>query len=251
VLFMASGFAIHPYSRWYPPDRETPNDPDYASLADLGQLTNALDRIQRTYGSGVRFPIWNTEYGYQTDPPKHPTARFPWVSATTAAAHLNQAEYISWKNPRVQSFMQYLLFDPPGIPSRANDWGGYASGLVSWNNKQKPTFDAWRLPVWMPVTAGRRGARLEIWGCARPAFFALRARPGDADLVAVRFRPRGSTVFRTLTLIPVTSPRGYFDTRLAIPGSGTIRLGWRYPPDDPSLDAGALVSSRDVRVALR
>ncbi len=250
ALFGAGGFAIHPYSRWHPPNLETPNDPDYASLADIGQLTGALDRLQRVYGSHRQFPIWNTEYGYLTDPPKHTSARIPYISPTTAAAFLNQAEYISWSNPRVRSFMQYLLYDDPAQPSAANDWGGFASGLIAWNGQPKPTYDAWRLPLWLPVSAAARGTRLEVWGCARPAAAALREALDAPESVAIRFRTTGGHGFTTIATVPITDPHGYFDVRVAFPGSGTVHLAWTYPPHDPALPAGTTVSSRSVTVTL-
>ncbi|HEY8765540.1 MAG TPA: hypothetical protein VIM18_15195, partial [Solirubrobacteraceae bacterium] len=128
-LFEASGFADHPYSRWHPPNVERPNNRDYSSLADIGQLERSLDRVQRAYGSGKRFAIYNTEYGYLTSPPKHPTRTTPIISTTTAALFLNQAEYMSWRNPRMKSFSQYLLADPV-VPKLSNDYGGFASGLL-------------------------------------------------------------------------------------------------------------------------
>ena len=71
------------------------------------------------YGSPAHLQIFDTEFGYITSPPKHDNQRepkppyyYPWVSTATAAYYLNWAEYISWQNPRVGSFCQYLLHDP-------------------------------------------------------------------------------------------------------------------------------------------
>ena len=104
------------------------------------------------YGSHKRFPIYNTEFGYITTPPKHDSKKTPWVGQAKAAYYLNWAEYISWRNPRLISFSQYLLYDP--LPARpGNDWGGFASGLLSYGkHKPKATYAAWRLPLYMPVT---------------------------------------------------------------------------------------------------
>ena len=52
-----------------------------------------LDRLNRAYGSRTQFPIWNTEYGYWTNPPEA-AAR---ISPATAAYYINWAEYLSWK----------------------------------------------------------------------------------------------------------------------------------------------------------
>ena len=63
--------------RWYAPNHELDPDPtngsitaDYTSLGVIGNLGRALDRLQRVYGSDTRFPIYDTEFGYITSPPK-------------------------------------------------------------------------------------------------------------------------------------------------------------------------------------
>ena len=177
ALFNATGVSDHPYMRWYPPNLEEDPSPDFTSLGQIGNLEHALDRLQRVYGSRMRYPIWNTEFGYITSPPKHspdPTSKTPeyYVSAATAAYYLNWAEYISWRDPRIASFFQYLLSDP--LRSNAgDDWGGFASGLQTFSLNPKATYDAWRLPLYMPVTHARHGHALEVWGCVRPARFAI------------------------------------------------------------------------------
>ena len=129
ALFGASGVSVHPYSRWYPPNEERyPNCSDCTSLGDIGHLTAGLDRLQRVYGSNKRFPIYSTEYGYQTSPPKRspdPTSHDLFVSPSTAAAYINWAEYISYRNPRLASYDQYLLNDP-ARPTPDNDYGSFA-----------------------------------------------------------------------------------------------------------------------------
>jgi hypothetical protein len=230
ALFGASGFADHPYSRWYPPNAEPQNDPDYSSLADIGLLERALDRLNRVYGSNTRFPIWNTEYGYITSPPKHFTARLPYISPGTAAYYLNWAEYISWRDPRIRSTAQYLLGDPePATSSTA--FGGFASGLLKFDGTPKPTYDAYRLPLYLPVRTTRRGLSLEVWGCARPAPL-LSGATGAAQTVSIQLRAGATSRFKTVQTVPITSVRGYFDTRVVFPSGGTVRLMWSYSPVD-------------------
>lgn len=249
AMFAATGFAIHPYDRWYPPNVERPDDPDYASLADMARLERELDALQRAYGSRRQLPIWDTEYGYLTSPPKRPTRTTKYVSPATAAAYLNQAEYMSWRDPRLASFMQYLLRDPEA-PTATNGYGGYSSGIETWDGQLKPGYHAWRLPLYLPATAGKPGSSLEVWGCVRPAFFALQDVPLDPESVEVQFAPTGSDAFTTVATVPITDPHGYFDTHLTFPGSGTVRLTWAYPADDLLLPAGYRVYSREVSIAL-
>ena len=202
------------------------------------------------YGAHPRFPVWNTEYGYITSPPKHPTKRLPYLKQSTAAVYINWAEYISWKNRRIRSFMQYLLYD--GQPAtKSDDWGGFASGLENYSRKPKPSYDAFRLPLFLPVTKLRRGRSAEVWGCARAAHSAMIDAPADPETVEIQFRPKSGGSFTTLKTVTITDPHGYFDTRMSFPTSGTVRLSWTYPSDDPLLLPGLTVHSRSVSVSVR
>ncbi len=247
ALFQATAFSDHPYMRWYPPNHEQNPDPtnhlstsQYTSLGVIGNLTRTLDRLQGVYGSGKRFPIYDTEFGYITSPPKHDT-KYPYVSPTTAAYYMNWAEYLSWKNPRIKSFHQYLLRDPlPANPS--TDWGGFASGLISYKGTPKVTYAAYRLPLYLPVQTASSGQSLEVWGCARPAHFAA-LQTGQPQVVQIAFAPSGSSTFHTLTTVQVTDPDGYFDTRVVFPSSGTVALTWSYPDGTP-------IASRHVHITV-
>jgi hypothetical protein len=256
-LFSAGGFSIHPYDMAAPPDRPAKPDPDYAALSQLGNLAAVLDRSLRADGSNHRYRIWNTEYGYITHPP-----RGDGLSLSDQAYYLNWAEYLSYRNPRIASFMQFLLVDPDPTQG-AIHYGGFASGLLF--NPQvsggapKPAFDAWRLPLYVPVTSTRRGHKLEVWGCVRPAQYAL--RDGDGPQTAlVQFRARGRSGFQTVATVTFSDPNRscYFDRRLSFPASGTVRLAYSYPTDpalQPTLTAGMdelqPAVSRSVSVTVR
>jgi hypothetical protein len=261
-LFEASGISDHPYMRWYPPNREEAPDPQYTSLAEIGNLEYVADRLQRVYGSGRHLPIWDTEFAYITTPPKHdnqyePTQPHhqPWPSQATASDYLNWAEYISWRNPRMASFFQYLLQDP--LPStKSTDWGGFASGLLSYSGRAKATYAAWRLPLYMPRTTGRRGHRLQVWGCVRPAHYAL-LDTGQPQTAEIQFAPRSGGGYRTLATLRISSSKAscYFDMRVSFPSSGSVRLVWSYPAGDPLLGnyglSGRAAYSRVVAIRLR
>lgn len=216
ALFHASGFAIHPYPQGLPPNQQTPNEPDYAELADLPVVEQALDRLQRVYGSSTVFPIWSTEFGYQTKPPDpEPLTTTPAL----AAYYLNWAEYITWQNPRLQSYDQYLLQDPAS--------GIFASGLLFPNGEPKPGFYAYRMPIYLPVVSAPSGQPLEVWGCVRPARYARLATRTEQK-VQIQFQSGSHGAFRTVHAVALTSPYGYFDVALRFPGSGTVRLAWAY-----------------------
>jgi hypothetical protein len=261
ALFSASGVTDHPYMRWYPPNHEFNPDPvnhsstaEYSTLGVMGNLTRALDRLQAVYGSRTRFPIYDTEFGYMTSPPKHsPEAKVGYkvyfLSPTVASDYMNWAEYLSWRNPRLLSYEQYLLYDPIK-PTRANDFGGFASGLLSWNGVQKETYDAWRLPLYLPVTTVRNGHALEVWGCVRPAAFGA-LDSGSPQTAEIQFAPRSTGQYTTVDTVPVSSDSCYFDRHITFPSSGTVRLAYTYPSVDPAPTGGVQVTSRTVAVTVR
>jgi hypothetical protein len=235
-LFKASAFGDHPY-----PDNGSPiNDGktvDYATFPELGNLGAALDKVNRAYGSSKKYAIYNDEYGYIT----HPPASGHYVSQAKAAEYINWAEYLSWKNPRIASFMQYLLKDPP--PNKG-PYAGFASGLELPNGKHKPGYDAYRLPLYMPKTSITKGSAAEVWGAARPAPFLTR---DGAQSIAIQVN--GKPV---QTVKPGASG-GYFDAKVKFTRSGTVRLAFRYPTSDSLLpidDLGTTVYSRSFKISV-
>jgi hypothetical protein len=248
ALFGASGIAVHPYSRWYPPNVEAQPDPDYSTLAELPSFERGLDRLQRVYGSRTRLSIWNTEYGYLTSPPKRTAKGMQFISQATAAYYMNWAEYISWRDPRVATTMQYLLKDPLA-PLPSNAYGGFASGLLNFNGRPKAGYYAYRLPLYLPVTSARSGQSIEVWGCARPAYYASIDTGGQPQNVEIQFQPASGGAFTTVKTMTITDPHGYFDTRVSFPSSGTVRLTWSYPPSATDL-LPYRVYSRHVQITV-
>ena len=226
ALFQATGWSLHPYHLDTAPNVVSPPaDADWVTLADLPKLEGSLDRVQRVYGSHKRFPIYLTEFGLETNPP------LPLFQLTPAqqAVYLNQAEYMAWRDPRVQTLSQYLLKDAP--PGDGSPISAFASGLEFINGKAKPSFAAYRLPIWMPSVRAKRGHSLEVWGCVRPAKRYRRAAVGP-----VLIQLNG----RTIRSVDVTDPAGYFDVDLSFPRSGTVRLAWTYP-HGPTIYSRAVV----------
>jgi hypothetical protein len=233
ALFHASGFADHPYPQGQPPTVVTPDEPDYADFAALPKLQSTLDRLQQVYGSDTRFPIYSTEFGYETNPPEKLIRA---ISAGTAAQYMNWAEYLSWRNPRIRSYDQYLLMDSPS--------GMFATGLEYANGARKATYDAYRMPLFLPVSSARRGRPTEVWGCVRPAHYALIGSKRSQH-VEIQFKPdRATKGFHTVSSVPLSDADCYFDVRQAFPSSGSVRLKWSYP-------GGPAIFSRTARVDVR
>jgi hypothetical protein len=235
ILFDAGGMSLHPYPQGsLPPGEVTPFEPDYADLAALPTVERTLDRILSAYGASTGLPIYSTEFGYQTDPPEKLTTA---VSPALAAAYLNQAEYLSWRDPRLRSYDQYQLLDPPG----AGALGGFATGLRFASGVAKATYAAFRLPLFLPVTRTSSGHPLEVWGCARPwHYFSV----GGARMVAIQWRSSPASAWRAVRTVRLTNVHGYFDVPVSFPASGQVRLRWAYPQ-------GPVILSRTVSISIR
>jgi hypothetical protein len=235
ALFQASGFAAHLYPQGgLAPNFKIPDEPDYADLASLSQLELTLDRSQEAYDSHRRLPIYSTEFGYQTNPPERISKT---VDPVTAAYYLNWSEYISWRDPRVRSYAQYLLFDPPA----ASALGGFATGLKFKDGVPKPALAAFRMPLYLPITSAARGHAVEVWGCVRPAHYAQQ-QTGRPQRVEIQFAA-DSQPFKTVRTVLLSDPHGYFDVQVPFRQSGTVRLSWSYP-------RGATVHSRSVALTV-
>jgi hypothetical protein len=180
----------------------------------------------------VHLPLYSTEYGYKTNPPFPPA-----VSTETAAEYLNWGEYLSWRDPRIRAYDQYLLIDPPP------GGGEFVTGLLFADLRPKPSFFAYRMPLFLPVASGPASQPLEVWGCVRPARFA-RLDTGRPQAVEIQFRAAGAPSFRTLRSVQLTDAYGYFDVRQRFPASGAIRLRWSYPH-------GPTIFSRTAEVTIR
>ncbi len=255
-LFSSTGWSVHPYQLTAdanaPPDTTRYHNPDYVALSQLPRMASTLDRIQRVYGSGKRFPIWNDEYGYITDPPVYgevyPRCQCHYLSPSTAGAYINWAEYMSWLNPRVASTSQYLLYDPnPTL--NTPQYGGFASGLLYYptvlGGKPKPDYFAYRLPVFMPKTSTRVGNTLQVWGDVRTAPYAVADGDGP-QFVQVEFQSSPGGQWVSEKTLRVTDPHGYFETSVAFPSSGSVRIAWTYPTTDVSLASNLVTPTQTV-----
>ena len=153
--------------------------------------------------------------------------------------------------------MQYLLWDPnPTV--NVPEFGGFASGLVFYGGAPKPGYNAYRLPLFLPITSTRRGRSLEVWGGVRPAHYASLDTHGTPQQVQIQFQRGSSGAFTILKTVTITSSRGYFDLHLTFPASGTVRLAWSYPTNDPLLTPSLItpgsadtVYSRTVKVTVK
>jgi hypothetical protein len=162
----ADGFAYHPHGIRLAPNKRSPNHDD-AQMADLSRLTGALDKITRKGGFKVRgakrFPLYLTEWAYQTNPPD----KYAGVSQSLQAKYMRQGAYLAWKNSRVRNLTQYVYVDEPGSGS------GWQSGLFFTNGTPKLSLAVFPNPFWAQKI--KKGT-VQLWGQVRPGSGARSAQ---------------------------------------------------------------------------
>jgi hypothetical protein len=181
----------------------------------IRRLGSYLDEAARAGHLPAHLPIYDTEFGLQSNPPD------PTVSTSLAkqAAELNAKEKLSYDYPRLRSYAQYLLYDDPQRPGpRDVAWAGFQTGLRFGQGPPKPAWNAYRLPI----VVRRKGAGVRIWGRVRPG-------PGSRTLrlqvlKAGRWRDTGRPV-RTDSDGFFTARRGAVAAyRFRVPGVGVSRV---------------------------
>ncbi|HZU60070.1 MAG TPA: hypothetical protein VE983_03850 [Solirubrobacteraceae bacterium] len=237
-LFQATGFAHHPYSFFLAPDAPLAN-PQFAPLANLSRLEATLDSIFKGYGVPRRLPLYLDEYGYETNPPNP----IRGVSLHLQALYLDEAEYMAWRDPRVRTLSQYLLYDslPDSSFPRGTSgyWSTFQTGLLYANGRPKPALAAYRLPIFLPDPVARPGTRVLVWGMLRPAPRGSRQR---AEIQWRSDAPGAS--FRTIQTVSTSNPSEVVVARVAVPGTGMLRVQWRAP-------SGQIMLSREATVTVR
>jgi hypothetical protein len=188
------GFAHHPYG----PTQRVPAKKDIISLLAIRRLGRYLDRAARAGRMPLDLPIYNTEFGLQSNPPD------PTVSTTLArqAALINEKEELSYRYPRLRSYSQYLMYDDPPREgaSEQEAWSGFQTGLRFTDGRRKPAWEAFRLPI---VVHTRGRGRVLVWG---------RVRPGEGKRTVLLEARRGGS-WRQVGEVE-TDDAGYFEKRL-------------------------------------
>jgi hypothetical protein len=220
----ADGYANHPYSLNTTPG--TPSgDPLDVPLADTSHLEGLLSQLYLNGRITTNLPLYDTEYGYNTNPPD-PYASF---GPDAQAQFVGWSTYLAWRDPRTVMFSQFLLRDSPpgpGKPGTRQYWTPYQTGLYYSNGQPKPAAQAFRITLWAERLLGPGSPLVLLFG---------KVPPGSGPQIVQVQSLSGSTWSAVPTLLPscglnfefLTNRAGYFVTSAPLlAGTATYRLGW-------------------------
>jgi hypothetical protein len=133
---------------------------------------------------------------------------------------------------------QFLLVDSlpdPKFPvGSIGYWSTFQTGLEFANGAKKPSFSAYRLPIWIPAATFTSGKPVLVWGMLRPA------APSSSQRAEIQWRGQ-SGAYRTVATVSVSDPNNVFSDQVKLPGSGLVRIAWQAP-------SGQVIHSRAARV---
>jgi hypothetical protein len=206
-----SGLAYHPYNLSGTPLSTERNSPDNAPINYLPRVERLLDQAAKAHRLTTRrLKIYSSEYGIQSNPPDkdvgQPIGRIPF--------QLNVSEYLSWADPRVATYSQYLIVDDVEVPGVVS----FQTGLRFFDGRPKPgVYAAYQTPMLVMTT--RSANRVSVWGC-------LRAKPPGTT--GVDAQVRSAAGWSTVRTLPVSTANGCFMQDVALSGarSKTWRLSW-------------------------
>lgn len=186
----ADGYAHHPYGPPGPVSRTR----DTVSIGVISRLAGYLDAAARKGRIRGHLGIYDTEFGYQSNPPERNVSTTP----TRQAQLINEKEEVHYRLGRLKSYSQYLMYDDRKMAS-------FQTGIRFRSGKAKPAYAAYRLPI----VVHRRGRGVYIWGRVRPG---TGARFVQLQIGGRRYGPRIRT-----------NSRGYFGVRRSRKGSYSFK----------------------------
>ena len=194
----ADGYAHHPYG----PVSRVPKKRDVLNMLAIRELGRYLDRAAAARRIPRKLPIYNTEFGLQSNPPDRAVSTSPIRQAQL----INEKEEYSYRYGRLKSYSQYLLFDdPPRKGPRSQRWSGFQTALRFHTGRKKPAYNAFKFPI----VVKKRSRYVLIWG---------RVRPGTGKRY-VRIQRKGSSFGRRIK----TNSRGYFTKKFGRTASYRFR----------------------------
>lgn len=226
----ADGYAHHPYSLRTSPATSAPNEDD-VPIADLDRFTNLIGKLYDLHRVDARWPLYVTEYGYETRPPD-PYGRY---TPEQQAAYLGWATFLAYRNSEIRMMAQFLLRDiddkESGFPeSSRRRWRDWQTGLLYADGRPKPAAQAFKIPLHAQLGYGSDGKPLVLlFGGVRPGNGRQIVRVERQDPVTGGWAPVDTTGSECDpdTGEFGTEGDGFFLRTAAWQGPSRYRLGWR------------------------
>lgn len=226
------GLAMHPYSVDVAPGVHAEH-PDDVYLADLGRLDSLLQSLSERGRISAAWPLYLTEYGYETKPPD-PTAQY---TPEQQARYVGWSTYLAQSDPHVKMFAQFLLRDIPASdsgfkPGSKRRWRDYQTGLLYADGTPKPSAQAFKIPLFASYSATPDGQpAVVLYGGVRPG--------SGRKIVRVERRRLGTDVWAPVQTLGglsceqgapdfLTDENGFFRRAAAWDGPAEYRLGWAH-----------------------
>jgi hypothetical protein len=210
-----TGVAHHPYTRGGSQPPTSKGSSTEITISSVSRLKTILRQAGAKRRIPRNLPIQYTEFGFQTNPPDGLFG----VSLAKQSAWINESDFIAWHDPRVRAVAQYEMRDEASLSA-------FQSGLRFNDGRLKPSWAAYRLPLWV----ARRGSKLLVWGQLRPA------ADGAVEQVDIQNAPTANGTFTSVRTVTVRSRKGFFNVKLP-KRAGVWRVAWT-----PSTGGGAILS---------
>jgi hypothetical protein len=212
-----SGISHHPYTRGGSQPPTAKGNSSEITIRSIGRLKTLIKQAAARGRIPGGLPIFYTEYGFQTDPPDSTFG----VSLGKQASYINQSDWLVYQDPQVRSVAQYELRDEAALSA-------FQTGLRFVDGRPKPSFDAYRLPIWVVKSAA---GKVNVWGQVRPA------EDGALEDVDIQGSPNGQS-FSTVATVQTTNRKGFVERAVLAGGNRYWRLRW-----SPK-DGGEAITSR-------
>ncbi len=220
----ADGFAMHPYSLRVTPGQSA-RHPDNVYLADLGRLDALIASLHQLGRIESRWPVYVTEYGYETRPPDPSAQHTP----EQQARFLGWSTFLAHSNPNVRMFAQFLLRDID--PAGRHEHNDFQTGLLYADGRPKPAAQAFKIPLFGTYATDRNGSPgVLLYGGVRPG--------SKEQVVRVERRPPGAGVWEVVETVGggcdqdsadfLTDADGFFRRAAPWHGPADYRLGWHH-----------------------
>jgi hypothetical protein len=233
----ADGIALHPYSNHFGSPAATSPALDDVPLADTSRLTALLGALKAEGRITSWWPLYDTEYGYETSPPDP----FQSTTPTQQAQYIGESSFLAWKDPNTRMFAQFELRDvDPTTGRRAKaagtraHWADYQSGLYYADGRAKPAAAAFATPFWAEHVIVGDDEAVALWGMVRPGHGRRVVRFERQDPTTGAWVPLNTYGLACLPRRPelLTDPSGVSVGFAPWVGPGAYRMSWLRTEDN-------------------